>query len=416
MMGWRKAGALAEASMTLPPPPVRPGGAASPPAGAPGLTEPYPRPGGYPDAITRAIAEAKCARWFAAEAESIPGVRKALAVIVGTICTLRLAAWRGNQRLPDSAFPWLAQPDPSRTSQRILSDTIRDGIWFDRSVWRRTPGGFYRLSPDRVVAVPAADRDQPPAWLLDGQPVSADDLVIFDFSGAGGLRRFGAPLLEMFATLMAAASKYADEPVPSVILKNTGVDIDDTAIDAILARWEEARATRRTGFLNAYLEAITPGYNARDLQLVEVMDQVTKDVARLFGLPGWALGVDEGSSMTYSNVTDRRRDLLDALHPWTATVEQTLSLDAYAVTVTATGVTAVRRGLYVPYSTDVRFDTTDYLREGFSARVAALVAASGGPIMSPAEARTLEPTITNPSATEGLANAPAEPAPEPAPV
>lgn len=398
---------------TLPPPPsAQPAGASSPlltpQAGA---VEPLPRPGGYPDAITRAIAEAKATRWFAAEAEAIPGVRRALAVIVGTISALRLAAWRGNQRLDDSAFPWLSQPDPTRTSQRILSDTIRDGIWYDRAVWRRTPGGYYRVSPDRVVAVPGTDRDQVPTYLLDGKAAPTDDLVVFDFAGAGGLRRFGAPLLEMFATLMAAASRYADEPVPSIILKNTGADIDDVAIDAILARWEASRMARRTGFLNAYLEAQTPGYNARDLQLVEVMDQVTKDIARLFGLPGWALGVDEGSSMTYANVTDRRRDLLDALHPWTSTVEQTLSLDAYAVTVTAQGVTAVRRGLYVPYSTDVRFDTTDYLREGFTARVAALVAASGGPIMSPAEARTLEPTITNPTATEGLANAQTVPTP-----
>jgi len=390
MLGFRRATALVRATeFTLPDPPV----------------EPAPRPGGYPDNLTRAIAEAKATRWFASEAESIPGVRRALAVIVGTISTFTLSAWRGNVKLDAAALPWLAQPDPARTSQSILAATIRDGVWFDRSVWRVTPGGYYRISPDRIVPVPAADPDRPPTWMLDGRPAPMSDLVVFDFAGAGGLRKWGAPLLAMFATLMAAAAKYADEPVPSVILKNTGVDVSTAAMTAITDKWESDRAAGRTGFLNAYLDAQFPGYHARDLQLVEIMDQATKDVARLFGLPGFALGVDTGSSMTYTTTAEQRRDLLEALKPWTTTVEQTLSMDTYAVSLTSTGVTASRRGLYVPYGTDVRFDVADFLRGSFPERVAALVQATGGAIMTPLEARTLEPTITDPAAMGGIANA-----------
>lgn len=365
-------------SFTLPPAPV----------------EPAPRPGGYPDGITRAIAQQKHALWIGAAAESCPPVRRALAVIVGTIADLTLAAWRGTTRLPDSAFPWLAQPDPDRTSQALISATIRDGIWTDRAVWRRVPGGFRRIRPDRVAPQADSDPDGPPAWILDGKRVASDELVVFDFAGAGGLRKFGAPLLEVYERLLTAAWKYADEPIPPAVLKNTGNDIGEPDIDALIDRWESARAMGRTGFLNAYIDLETPGYSARDLQLVQTMDAVTKDVARLFGLPGWALGVDTGSSMTYSNVTDQRRDLLEALRPWSTTIEQTLSRTTYAVSITDAGATAVRRGVIVPYGTSVRFDTADYLREAFPTRVAALVAASGGPIMSTAEARSLEPTIT----------------------
>ena len=378
--------------------------------------EPAPRPGGYPDGITRAIAEAKAALWIGAQAESIPPVRRAMSVIVGTISCLTLAAWRGaggGVRLPDGAIPWLAQPDPGRTSQRILADTIRDGIWTDRAAWRRTPGGFHRVSPDRVIPDPGSDRDAAGGWLLDGKRPAADELVVFDFAGMGGLRKFGAPLLDMYQRLMLAALKYADEPVPPIILRNTGVDIAPDEIDALIDRWEQARALGRTGFLNAYLEAETPGYSARDLQLVQVMDGVTKDVARLFGLPGWAIGASDGDSMTYSNVVDRRRDVIEALRPWSTTVEQTLSLTSYAVILTDAGATAVRRGVVVPYGTSVRFDTSDYLRDGFAARISALTQASGGPIMTTVEARQLEPTITDPTATEGLSHA-ATPAPAPA--
>lgn len=387
----RVLGRVPDATFTLPPPPV----------------EPAPRPVQYPDAITRQIAISKATMWWATEAESIPGVRKALAVIVGTISGLTLAAWRGNVKLDPSANPWLVQPDPTRTSQRILSDTIRDGIWFDRCVWRVVPGGYQRINPNRIVHVP--DPDDPDAvgrYAIDGVTQRPDQLVVHDFAGLGGLRRFGAPLLDMYVRLMEAAARYADEPVPSIILKNTGADVSEDQIDAILSRWEASRQSRTTGFLNAYLDAITPGYNARDLQLVEVMEEVVKDVARLFGLPAYTLGVDAGSSMTYQNLTEQRRDLLDALRPWMTTVEQSLSLDAYAVQLTSAGVSASRRGLVVPYGTDVRFDTSDYLRESFTDRVAALVTGSGGPIFTTREARELEPTITDP---EGVPDAPAAP-------
>jgi hypothetical protein len=363
----------------------------------PDPVEPAPRPTQYPDAITRGIAQAKATMWWATEAESIPGVRKALAVIVGTISGFSLSAWRGNERLDGSAFPWLAQPDPGRTSQAILSATIRDGIWFDRCVWRKVPGGFRRINPTRILEIPADDPDDPPAYAIDGVRANPDDLAVFDFAELGGLRRFGAPLLDLYARVAEAAARYADEPVPSIILKNTGADIEDDAIDRLLARWEASRQTRSTGFLNAYLDAITPGYSARDVQLVEVLEAVTKDIARLFGLPAYVLGVDSGSSMTYQNLTEQRRDLLDALRPWMTPVEQTLSLDTFTVQLTSAGVSASRRGLYVPFTTDVRFDTTDYLREGFAARIAALTAATGGPIMTVPEARELEPTISNPS-------------------
>lgn len=373
-----------------------------PPAPA---VEPIPRPVQYPSAIERQLAIAKAERWFAAEAEAIPAVRKALHVIVGTVSSFVLSAWRGNEQLPQFAVPWITQPDPDRTSAAMLSRTVRAGIWHDLAVWRKVPGGFRFVRNSRLTRVDdETDPDAPPRYLIDGGPTVQSDLVVVDFAGFGGLRTYGAPLLDIFQRLMVATGRYADDPVPSTVLKNTGRDVDETAIDAILTRWESQRATHSTGFLNAYLDLKTVGYSARDLQLVETMEAATKDVARLFGLPGFALGVDEGSSMTYSNLTDRRRDVVDALRPWTTPIVQTLSMDEYAVQVTDSGVSAVRRGKYVPLGTDVRFDVDDYLREGFVARIGALTQALSTPavdgaLMSLAEARRLEPTIPNPETT-----------------
>jgi hypothetical protein len=162
--------------------------------------------------------------------------------------------------------------------------------------------------------------------------------------------------------------------------------------------------------MGAYLDAIQVGYSARDVQLVEAMDALTKDVARLFGLPPAALGVSAGDSLTYSNTVEQRRDMLESLRPWRAGVEQTLSADEYAVHLGDSGVTASRRGRFVPWGTSVAFDTSDFEREGWSTRLDTLgraiaaVGPDGRPLLTVDEARDLEPTITavRPSDTPGV--------------
>jgi hypothetical protein len=372
--------------------------------------EPAPRPVQYPDAITREIAVQKAAMWISREAETIPGVRKALHVIVGTISTLKLSAWKGKVKLPVEAFPWLQQPDPARTSQTMLSATVRDLIWHDRCVWRDLGGNQYqRVRADRVAPVPLADDPDgvPDRYMISGVEVPATRLVVFDGAGMGGLRKFGAPLLEMYLRLMEAAARNADDPVPLGNLKNTGSEeLPDDEIDALLARWEQARALRATGYLGRFLEYEIPGYSPRDMQLVEITEAITKDVARLFGLPGYYLGVDDGSSTTYANVVDRRRDLLESLNPWSSIITQTLSMNGVRYYVGASGVTSTRVGLYVPYGTRVEFDTSDFERDAFSTRIATLaqaIAATGTdstgqarPLMYVDEARELEPLIATP--------------------
>lgn len=373
--------------------------------------EPAPRPHQYPDAITREIAHQRATMWISREAETIPGVRKAMHVIVGTLSTLKLSAWKGKVKLPPESFPWLAQPDRDRTSQTLLGYTVRDLIWHDRCVWRDLGANQYqRVSPDRVAPIPPPTEDPdavPAAWLLNGTRVPADRLVVFDGAGLGGIRRFGAPLLDMYLRLMEAAARNADDPVPLGVLKNTGSEeLADEDIDRLLDRWEAARLARTVGYAGRFLDYETPGYSPRDLQLVEITEAVTKDVARLFGLPGYYLGVDDGSSTTYANVVDRRRDLLESLNPWSSVITQTLSMSAVRYFLGPNGVTSTWVGRFTPYGTDVRFDTSDFERDSFQTRIAVLaqaIAATGTdtdgttrPLMYVDEARDLEPLISTP--------------------
>lgn len=349
--------------------------------------------------MVKAIAEAKLSVWLGATMESLPPVRRAVRVICGTVGGWTLKGWRDGRQLEPSVIPWLAQPDPARTSQDILSWTLHDGIWHDRSVWREVPGGWRRVSPSRVLDAPADDPDDPPRVLIDGA-APRDRLVVFRFGGAGGLRTLAIPLVSLLGDVFAAASRYAASPAPEVILKNTGVDIADADIDALLTRWDTNRAAHTAGYLGAYLDAVKVGYSAKDLQLIEAMDELAKDVARLFGLPAPTLGVSAGDSLTYSTTIEQRRDLLEALRPWSTGIEQTLSMGTYAVNLTASGVSATRAGAFVPWGTLVRFDTADFEREPWSSRLDTLgraIAATGpdgSPLLAVEEARALEPSIT----------------------
>jgi HK97 family phage portal protein len=354
-----------------------------------------PAAGGGVSGITAAITRAQLERVNASAGMSIPAVRRAVHVIAGTISTFGLSAWRDGVRLPrsDSACPvWLGQPDPKQTLSSTLYRTIVDGIWRDRCCWRIVdrnvwgqPVGFRHLPADTVDYVTDPTTGTVEAITVGGTQYAGDDLrgfVIFDWSGVGGLRRFGFDMLNLYAALQAAAANYAAAPHPKAILKNHGADLTDPEIDALLTAWESARASRSVGYLNDVVDYDTFGWNASDLQLTEAREHAALEVARLFGLPARALDAQGGDSMTYANVTEARVDTVESLRPWMTPLEQTLSLDD------RTGTTS---GLYTSRGVSIRLDVTAFTRDQPAARMAMWAQAIASGVLTVEEARRLEP-------------------------
>jgi len=334
-------------------------------------------------------------------ARSIPAVRKALHVIVGTSSTFALAAWNDEGRL-DAADPrtsWLRQPDPRATLQTTLAHTLDDLVWHDVAVWEvldrfivgGLPNKFRRVNPSRLDLIrDPLDDDRIVGATLDGAPVTdTRRLLIFDGAGLGGLARFGFDLLDLYVSLQAAAANYATAPHPHAILVNHGADLDAPEIAALLDEWEAARQTRSVGYLNDVVEYETHGWNANELQLVEAREHAALEVARLFGLPADALDATGSGSMTYANVVDRRRDTLEALRPWLTVVEQTLSLDDR---------TSRPAGVAVPYGVRVRFDVDAYTRDDPQTRMTTWEAAIRSGALTLDEVRAAEPLAATNSA------------------
>lgn len=300
-------------------------------------------------------------------ARSIPAVRRAERAIL-RLARFPLVAYAGDQALApnDPRSGWLRQPDPRRPLRWLLARTLQDGIWHDRAVWRITdrtldnrPWHFERVHPDRISTIEAPhDPDTVDAWIVDGHLLDRDEFarnhLVFDFGGLGGLSRFGAPLLGLYADLQAAAGNYARAPHPKAILLNEGgAELDEDEVDALLLEWEQARNESSVGYLDG-LKYQTHGWNAQELQLTEAREHAALEVARLFGLPAFAVDAKAGDPMTYSTLVDRRRDLIDAVEDWGDVIEGTLSLDDRRSRPT---------GLVLPAGVTARLVTDDYLTE-----------------------------------------------------
>jgi hypothetical protein len=371
------------------------------------VSEPAPRPQAT-DALVEAIARQRLSMLGRDSALSIPAVRKALHVLVGTISTFDLQLWKGSATIPAPA--WMTQPEDGRTLPTTLAYTIQDLIWFDHAHWRVAdsyvdttrplaqwfPSRFSYVSAERVLAIhDPNDVDLPPTYLVDGSEKVR--MVTFEGHGLGGLRLHGQPMLALYDQLMAAAARYAESPMPSIYLRNTGADLDQTEIDALLDSWDSARVRRATAYLNSVLQAETLGWSAKDLQLTEAREHAATEIARLFGLPAFALDAPESDSMTYGNVTDKRRDVAEALRPWLTVVEAALSTKDV-----------------VPRGQRTRFAVDAYTRDDPATRMATWAAAKAANVLTDEEIRAAEPLATGtapPAPIAPPAPAPIQPAP-----
>jgi hypothetical protein len=368
------------AALLTPPPPSRTSFSAA--------AEPAPRPLAT-DALVEAIARQKLAAIGRTEAMSIPAVRKAVHVIAGTISTLALIQWRGSNVVPEAERPdWLRQPEAGRALPATLQRTVQDLIWNDKAYWQVTdryiepgmrPARFAYVAASRVTPVhDPADVDGTGTFMLDGDLDKGRRLIEFDGSGVGGLRFYGWPMLDLYVQLMAAAGRYADSPLPQVALVNSGADLEPDEITGLLDAWEAARRTRSTAYLNAAVGTQTYGWSAKELQLVEAREHAALEVSRMFGLPAFAVNAGQPSgSITYSNVVDQRRDLLEALRPWMAPIDSRLSLDD-----------VTPRGRSVAFAVDA------YIRDDPETRMRTWQTGISSGVITVAEARAAEPLAT----------------------
>lgn len=317
-------------------------------------------------------------------AMQVPALARARNVIAGTIAELPLRMQRSNGERIEPSLPWVDQPERSSARAVTLAWTVDDLSFYGASYWQVTdvyseggrPARFVRVNPTRVSADTDGTGTVVTRWKVDGKPLPLSgpgSLVVFAGLEEGVLAR-GGRTIRTALELEKAAYRYASEPVPHAVLKNTGTDLPADKVEALLSAWRTARSSNSTAYLNSAVDLDLVGFDAEQLQLVEARKYLAVEIARLMNVPAHFVNASDGDSMTYSNLTQERRSLVDfSLRHYLAAIEQRLSMDDIT-----------------PQGTSVRFDLSEFLRADAMerAQVYALLIESG--VIDTDEARERE--------------------------
>jgi HK97 family phage portal protein len=289
-----------------------------------------------------------------AEAMSVPSVSRGRNIITGTIASIPLELrGRDMSRLPLPRF--IEQPDPRVPASVVYAYTAEDILFTGAAYWQilEMDEATGRPSKAQWVAANLVLEELDPTgriivgYTYDGRRTpdkGVGSLIRFTGLDEGFLNRAGRTV-KTAAALERAVLNYAKEPMPSIVLKSTN-PLSRERVQALLDTWRKARSERSTAFINDQIDISTLGFNSSELQMNEARQYLATEIARAMGIPDWYLNAAAGGSMTYSNVSDERKTLIDfSLKPIMTAIEQRLSMDDITL-----------RGM------KVRFNLDDFLR------------------------------------------------------
>jgi hypothetical protein len=335
----------------------------------------------------------------------IPAFKRGVTLISGTVAQLPLTVYRDGRLLgPEEVSLEVSQPERFTPYQVTMQRTVMDLIAYGRAYWRvvetSPPDDLGRVWPVNVQHIHAGDVsdegiDEPTVRLVEDGDVRKSsrnaigtrtgDVIEF-YSPAGAVLSNCTTILNGALSLEIAVGQYANAPMPSMALKNEGADLPTDQVHALLDSWEEARRTRATAYLSASVEVETFGWSARELQMVEARNESAVQVARALNLdPYWVGASLPGTSTTYANRVDMRRDLLDlTCAVYMNTIEQRLTMRDVTPT---------------KYRNVVEFDTSNFLRLNLQDRVNIVTQLQPLGILTDKQAQSL--LAFNPSNTAG---------------
>jgi len=299
------------------------------------------------------------------EAMSIPTVARARGIICSSIASIPMRVIDKNTGQEVIGAPRvITDPDPRVNGAASWVWCAEDLLLYGYSYFKVTSlfqdtfrvRTMERVAPTRVTVITNNLSTEINGFRVDGFVVpnsGIGSLVVFNGNDEGLLNRAGRTI-RAGAELERAATMYAREPIPTMILKSNGTALPADRIAKLLEAWGVARRNRSTAFLNADVEMQAVGFDPEKLQLAAARSYVSTELARAVGIPAFFVDAETGSSMTYSNQTTTRQTLLDfSLRPLATSIEQRLSMSDF-----------------VPSSQTVRFNFDDYLRGSAMERAA----------------------------------------------
>lgn len=172
-----------------------------------------------------------------------------------------------------------------------------------------------------------------PAWEVNGKP--APNLMHLRVNPMAGVLLGFSPVEAHVVTILQSIAAgqfglqwFTEGTHPQSLLINTEVPIDAAQAKSVLDRWRAMKSgTREPAVLGKGWEFRPLTITPEESQFLGTLGVSEAQCCRIFG-PAIAetLGYESGGSMTYSNVQDRRSDLLTlSLNRWIRRAERLLS-------------------------------------------------------------------------------------------
>lgn len=287
-------------------------------------------------------------------------------VLADTIASLPLRAYRDTPtgRLsvgPDARIARLLdRPAPGSTGVDLISQVVVSlNVHGDAFIGKyRGPDGeivqLGLLDPTQVIVELHGQRivyrlgqdagEYGPADILHVKAMSADGL-----RGLSPIKQCRLAL-NLSSNLQASAHQYfLNGSRPSGVLSVPSAS--EESIRAVQSSWNTShRGTsnlHRVAVLSGDVNFTPLGFSADDSQFLGQRELSAREVARIFRVPAWAIDAPTGTSLTYANVSQQNRALVDySLRPWLRRIERAISQD----------------GDLCPGGTLVEFDLDELLR------------------------------------------------------
>ena len=267
-----------------------------------------------PDTVTRA------------EAMAIPALNNGVRILATIAAQLPLVA---DPSEPSRLF--LSELDPNMTPGWTIARTVDSLLFHGNAYWyttTRNDRGFPRtiqfVDPSRIHL-----DDQAGTVRIDNIPVAPADVIRFH-GLTEGLLTCGVEAIRTAAANIRQVRRYAENPRPNYILKDRDSAEPLEAEDArdYLVALKDAVTSNGSAYI-AGLDLEPMGWDAKQIMLVEARQADAIDMARLLAVPPRYLAAPEGgSSLTYSNIQEMRRDLVEAggLSQFLTPIQQRLSM------------------------------------------------------------------------------------------
>jgi len=320
-----------------------------------------------------------------------PTVAACVHTVASSISSLELAGYRSADengmpeplnRLPRLWREPSAEESPEDWFYKVIQAAMCDGRAWGRIVARdpRMSPTQIELVPDEAVTV-RPDR-QTGAWTFKIDRQTIDPMDMWWMTGVPArhhpfgvslVQRAAEPIGVQLAALHYLRTWFRDGAHPTSLIQ-TEQDLGQEQATSIKARIKELTSGAREPLLLPKSVTLTPFQTTpADTAIGDVFMTTATQIATFFLFPPEQVGGSTGSSMTYSNVEQQQIIILQrAVRFWMRKLELALSR-------------TVR-----PEAIYAKFDENDLVRTDLKTKFDAIIAATGGPFLTPNEGREMD--------------------------